>query len=300
MPPLIEPIPDNLLGRYKVLLQLKDPTGVLVRRFDEMLRTMPGAAHLEATTFSMLQGWFRLQPEIHDIPNVGGPDFKALATPTPLYVECKYLERDSVAERSELPDEMTDEGGSFGLITSKIKNRIADASRQLELRPDGPGIAVIGTDHLMADALMDTLAAEWVLTGTQRIQVAVEGGAAREVTWLQDSVWLAHPPAKGEDFERLRVPVSAVILMTFNLEARTVSMLGVLNPWPRPGMALPIRFFPRLPFARFASPPTVNGATALPPAEWVMCQPDPLVVTVLRPEIPDHMVRGEEPPRRVI
>jgi hypothetical protein len=76
-------------------------------------------------------------------------------------------------------------------------------------------------------------------------------------------------------------------------------MYGILNPWPRPGMALPLRYFPRLPFAKFASPPTI-GTPTLPPVEWVIHQPDPLQISCFRLEIPDHLLRGEEPPRPVI
>ncbi|HLY74556.1 MAG TPA: hypothetical protein VKU80_10610 [Planctomycetota bacterium] len=298
MPPLITIIPDDMLGRYRVLLQLKDPSGDLVRRFNEMFDRTPGAAYLEVMTFAILQGHFRLQPEIDDVPHVGGPDFKTTAHPTPLYVECKYLDRERVEARTALPDGFPDRGGSFTHDNAKIRLRISDACRQLERRPDGPGIAVIGTDHVLADAVMDAVACEWLLTGEQRIQV--QDGAVLDVTGLANSVWLDHPPAPGDDFQRLLVPVSAVILMTFNFEAKTASMLGILNPWPRPGLALPIRHFPRLPFARFASTPMFIQGGVLSPVEWVIHQPDPLPVSVFGLEIPDHVVRGEEPPRRVI
>jgi hypothetical protein len=297
---LITSLPSDLLGRYKVILELKDPTGELLRRFEKTLRDVPGAAYLEALTFSMFQGYFRLQPEINDDPSIGGADFKMLVNPAePMFAECKYLERGVVAANSSIPDDVMAPGGSYSQITDQIQTRVKGATSQLALG-HGPGIAVIGTDHANASDLMGAHAAETLLTSTTHIEVPISRqtgsatGPAEVVAPLKNSVFLARPPRPGDDLARLRIPVSAVLLVTFNFDERTASLVGILNPWPK--YPLNIRQFPRVPFARFAGEPTISQVT-LPPVEWVVHAPDPLPVQpVLPPDIPEHQIRGENPP----
>lgn len=305
MPPprLMTSMPADLLGRYKILLELKDPTGELLRRFNATLRDVPGAAHLEALTFSMFQGYFRLQPEINDDPSTGGADFKMTVNPAePMYAECKYLERGAVANNSTIPDDVMAPGGSYLQITDQIQTKIKGATSQLALG-DGPGIAVIGTDHANASDLMGTHAAQTLLTSTTHIEVPISRqtgsatGPAQVVAPLENSVFLARPPRPGDNLARLRIPVSAVFLINFDFDARRASIVGILNPWPKYG--LDIRRFPRVPFARFAGEPTITQTT-LPAVEWVIHDPNPLEVEpILRPDIPDHLIRGENPPTPV-
>lgn len=272
-PLVVEGLPADLVDRYKE--QLRRRHQYLRDRFERMLRDMPGAAHLEAMTYAAMDTAFHLGPEIHDNPSTGGADLKMTSvSSSPLYAECKYLERGAVEEQSGLdvcaPVEM--EVANYQQITGMIQTNVKSATAQLAACVDGAGIAVIGTDHLGAEEVMGDTAAEWLLTSTPRISIPISRvtgsavGPAQEVAHLRDSVFLARPPRVGDDLARLRVPVSAELLYCFNVSGRWGKLIGCLNPWP--STALDIRRFPGVPFARFVSTPTISER-ALPRVEWV-------------------------------
>jgi hypothetical protein len=273
-PFVVQNLPSDLLGRYKEALWQKDPH--LLERFERTLRDMPGAAHLEAMTYAAMDTTFGMCPEIHDHPSDGGADLKLTAdVSNVIYQECKYLERSAVAEESRLDDcdPLDMVPVNYSHITGMIQTKVKNATAQLADEADGAGIAVIGTDHRGAQEVLDDMAAEWLLTSTTHIEVPISrrtGSAVRPaqaIAPLRNSVFLARPPQIGDDLRRLRVPVSAVLLYWFDVSARWGTMIGCLNPWPL--RSLDIHRFPGVPFARFASTPTITDRI-LPAVEWVV------------------------------
>jgi hypothetical protein len=272
-PLVFQDLPANCLDCYKNALRRKDQH--LLERFERSLHDMPGAAYLEAMTYAVMDAKFHQRPEIHDDLSVGGADLKlAVDTANPIYAECKYMERSAVAQESGLEDcplwEM--EGGSYSQIIRMIQSNVKSATAQLANASDGAGVAVIGTDHGSAQTVLDDTAAEWLLTSTTHLEVPISArtgsavGPVQVIAPLRDSVFLARPPQPGDDLRRLRIPVSAVLLYWFDVEGHWGTLIGCLNPWPsRP---LDIRRFPGVPFARFASTPSIADR-ALPPVEWV-------------------------------
>jgi hypothetical protein len=288
-------IPRELLPRYRFILELKDPQ--LARRFDARLTASPGSAHLEALTYSLLEGPLRLHPEIEETAGGGGPDFKLSPAPsTPVYVECKHLDQDSVSEQTGIQHESF-AAGPYSLITEKIGSAIGDCVRQLSRRTTGPGLAVIGSNHSDAYHLLGAYEAETVLRGTTHLRTPINRPPSRsriqEVAPLRDSAFLRPPRGRGMDIDRRRLPVSAVLLVAFNFEARWAQALGILNPWPnRP---FDYRLLPGIPFARFKKTPRITQWT-VPPVEWVIDSPEPRRFEAIQPpDLPETQLR-EGPP----
>ncbi len=270
---VIKGLPSDLIDRYKTKLQQRSQH--LLDRFERTVRDMPGAAHLEAITFAAMDQEFRLGPEIHDDPSMGGADFKLVSIPSsPIYQECKYVERGAVAAESGLDDSapVDMEIRRHQQITGMLQTNVRSATRQLADCLDGPGIAVIGTDHADGGTVMSDYSIKQLMTSTPQLEVPISHatgsavGPLQEVLHLHDSVFLAHPPRGSDDLARLRVPVSAVLLFWFDVAARWGTVIGCLNPWPlRP---LDYSRFPGVPFARFVSIPTI-AERSLPELEWV-------------------------------
>src|SRR5690242_9373510 len=73
--------PDGMLQSYSEYLRKVYPENV--KRFDQLRISDRQAAIAEAVVFGTLQG-FNLDPQIHDQPNSGGPDFICCAYRGPL------------------------------------------------------------------------------------------------------------------------------------------------------------------------------------------------------------------------
>ncbi len=271
MPPCFAagPFPADFLDQYRSAL---GPTGGHLRdRFERTVRgSTPGAAQLEAVTFSVMKHTFNLNPQIHEDPSSGGADFKLNG---PTYLEIKYLDRIAVAEKSRLVDAPIVDDHVYNPegITSLIQTAVKGTTRQLAACIDGSGIAIVGTDHLSARMIMDFYAAEKVLTSSTELRAPIAtgtrtAGLVQHVAPLLDSVFLENPAGPGDDLGRLRVPVSAVLLVCFHVADRWATLIGALNPWPlRP---LDTAKFPGIPFVRFSTPPTISART-LPSLEWI-------------------------------
>jgi len=291
-------IPGDLLGRYKLILELKERR--LRENFERRLVSSSGSAHLEALTYCLMEHPFRLRPEIEETASGGGPDFKLSRSPSnPIYVECKFLDRDSVTEQTGIVHGSF-AGGSYSPMTEKISSSVGDCVPQLARRNTGPGIGVIGSDHSDAWHLLGPGAAETLLHGTTHLRVPINRRRAQvgEVAPLLDSVFLRPPRRRGEDIDRRRFPVSAVLLVAFNFEDRVAMVSGILNPWPiRP---IDYRLLPGIPFARFKKTPSIRQRT-VPPVEWVIHSPEARRFEAIQPpDIPESQLRGEEPPPPIL
>ncbi len=268
--PLVFDLEVDPIPAYKEKLQETHPG--LLALFEIRLRECPGAAHLEAYTFTIFKV-LNLNPQIHERPDSGGADFRMLSTPAqPIYAECKYIDRRTVAAMSGLSDDEQDGVQTYSQITPKLQSTIGEAVPQLSLCSDGPGVAVVGTDHLRADMVMGWWAAEKLLTSTTvlRVPISQESGHAvgpiHEFAALRDSAFLRPAQSAGEDLDRRRLPASAALMLAFNTATRRVHAMGVLNPWPV--RAIDHRHFARIPFARFSQTPSNVGAS-LPAVEFI-------------------------------
>ena len=283
----------DIVAAYRLLLEVKRPD--LLPLFDQRLKDCPGSARLEAITFTLLDNWFRLQPSVYEDPAKGGPDFEARhSLHRQLFVEVKYLQAEAVAQKSGLAKEGISESGWFSFITPKLEEALKDAARQLGNMP-GPGICVIGSDHPEAGMLMGAFAASTLLTSESHIEIPISNdggpaGDARVVTDLKSAAFMRPSSDPGEELRSMRRSISAVILVAFNYEASTASIVGLLHhDAARP---LDWRVFEGVPFARFGSAPA-PGAEAN--VEFVISHPKPLGIPMLLPvELKESDLRGED------
>jgi hypothetical protein len=124
----------------------------------------PRAAQAEAVVFSWLRAE-KLEPYLFEDAGTGGPDFCCARSGTHGFlVEATSLDSEMVSERSRLPAEITGPGGGpFALITEKLKAKAQSKAAQLAGH-DMPTVLAIASDHAFASILMDTLAAEYLMT----------------------------------------------------------------------------------------------------------------------------------------
>jgi hypothetical protein len=134
------------------------------------------AAQAEAVVFSWLRAE-KLEPTIFEDAGTGGPDFCATHAKTNRFlIEATSLDSDMVAERSGLAADITAAGGgAFALITEKLKAKAQSKAKQLSGQ-SLPTVLAIASDHAFASLLMDSLAAEYLMTSAPQINVPIGGG----------------------------------------------------------------------------------------------------------------------------
>jgi hypothetical protein len=212
----------------------------------------PAAAQAEAVVFSWLRAE-KLEPRLFEDAGTGGPDFCATHAKTDDFlVEATSLDSEMVAERSGLAAEITGAGaGAFALITEKLKAKVQGKAKQLSGQ-GMPTVLAITSDHAFASILMDTLAAEYLMTYAPQINVPIGGGREYMSTDLKHSVFQRPTgllDAAGAPIIKPALrSVGAILLMA--VDHRESSIVGLLHP----DAANPFnpQWLPMVPFVKFA------------------------------------------------
>lgn len=116
----------------------------------------------EAATFRVLQKC-DASPEVAD--QSGGPDFLCTRGASQFMVEATSFKTDKVTKDTSLRDEIPEETTvqAYGLLTRQIAQKVDDKHSQFAgLRM--PGVLAIVSDHFGAWAVLDSYAAQCVLT----------------------------------------------------------------------------------------------------------------------------------------
>lgn len=212
----------------------------------------PAAAQAEAVVFSWLRAE-KLEPRLFEDAGTGGPDFCAThAKLDHFLVEATSLDSEMVAERSGLAAEITGAGGgAFALITEKLKAKVQGKAKQLSGQ-GMPTVLAITSDHAFASILMDTLAAEYLMTSAPQINVPIGGGREFMSTDLKHSVFQRPTGLLDATGTPIIKPalrsVSAILLMA--VDHRESRIVGLLHP----DAANPFnpQWLPMVPFVKFA------------------------------------------------
>lgn len=272
---------SDVVKAYSLLLEVRYPDHDRAFR----LRTVsdPNAANAEAVMFSWLR-WHGFSPTPADAPGLGGPDF--LCSPplaAPFLLEVTSLSPDAVSQRSGWPDELSDKARSFAMITPNLWSKAKNKASQLGGHEIARVLAVC-LAHIGADALLSTLAAQWLMTSEPKLSALVGGPirAIREVTDLSKSAFLA---IREGNIIPARQSISAVLLVA--LWEQELHAVGLLHP--EPAVALDYRGFIELPFLRLEWP-VKNGVLR---TEWVVAKPAPRVDRHVPVSLTTDDLRGE-------
>lgn len=210
---VIESYADYLLRKRKKLWT----------RFQQTRQDHPESALAEAAIFRVLQGC-GVSPEVADVPNSGGPDFRCTGDQSGQFmVEATSFQPEKITRDTGLNDKVSAgiSGHAFSLLTQQIDERAAEKRRQLEKFPI-PGILAIASSHLGSALIFDVLTAEFALI-SQPFWIGGKGGT---YTDLSSSLFL-----RLEDDGTITTKnssISAVLLVSVNLDRSYVC--GALNP----------------------------------------------------------------------
>lgn len=235
------------------------------KQFLDRKRSNPAAAQAEAAVFSWLRAE-KLEPTVFEDSGTGGPDFHATHASTNCFlVEATSLESGMVTERSRLPDGTTKAfGGSFGLITEKLKAKAKSKATQLGGQPL-PTVLAITSNHAYACNLMSGFAAEYLMTSAPQINVPIGGGNVHMSTDLKDAVFWRSSctlDAAGEPIiEPALGSIGAILLI--ELGHSELRVVGLLNP--NAANSFDPQWLPNVPFVKYASVIPNQSITT----EWV-------------------------------
>jgi hypothetical protein len=272
---------SDVVKAYSLFLEVRYPDHYGAFR----LRTLsdPNGANAEAVMFSWLR-WHGFSPTPADVPGLGGPDF--LCTPplaAPFLLEVTSLNPDAVSQRSGWPDALNEKAHLFAMITpnlwSKAKNKAAQLGGHEVAR-----VLAVCLAHVGADALLSTLAAQWLMTSEPKLSVPVGAPATaiREVTDLSKSAFLA---IREGNIIPIRQSISAVLLVA--LWEQELHAVGLLHP--EPAVAFDYRSIVELPFLRLEWP-VKKGMLR---TEWVVAKPAPRVDRHVPVSLTTDDLRGE-------
>src|SRR5271166_1381921 len=124
-------------------------------QFRKRLSSDRKAGEAEAVVFSLLRAE-KLNPDIHEDPSSGGPDFCCTpASAKSFLVEVTSLDSVSVSKKSHLPLKITGRGGgAFSLITDKLRQEASNKAKQLG-GGSLPAVLAITSDYDFAGVLLD-------------------------------------------------------------------------------------------------------------------------------------------------
>ena len=274
---------DGMINSYAQYLSRKHVSNF--ERFESLRVANHEGAVAEAIVFGLLQS-LHLSPEINEDVEVGGPDFicwgstlnfglRRIIKPSSedrFVVEATCLDPDAVTRRSGIPNVLPDDisGGPFSLLTRSICNKVKDKTTQLGGH-EMPRVLAVASSHAQVGALINTGAAEWMLTSEPRIIGEIGSyGPGRQCTDLRSSVFLRIAD-DGRTALPCRQTISAILLVAVYGDKSEV--YGILHP--QPARPLRIDFFPKIPFVRLTKWPITDGIIS---TEWVVADPEGLGV----------------------
>jgi hypothetical protein len=256
---------QDVVNSYRCYLGRNRDLGNQCTQFLKREKSDPAAAQAEAVVFSWLRAE-KLEPRLFEDAGTGGPDFCATHANTERFlIEATSLDSQMVAERSGLAAEITGAGGgAFGLITDKLKAKAQSKAKQLSGR-GMPTVLAIASDHAFASILMDSLAAEYLMTSAPQINVPIGGGREYMSTDLKDSVFQRSTGLLDTNGAPIIQPslrsISAILLMA--VDHRKSQIVGLLHP----DAVNPFnpQWLPMVPFVKFAGVFSLTNITT----EWV-------------------------------
>jgi hypothetical protein len=235
-----------------------------LKKFVQRLEASPEAAKAEAIVFA----WLRaddLAPEIVESPSQGGADFRCHPQKGKDFIlEVTALGTGAVVQNSELSHDPAHIGGAFSLLTSMLKSRVKDKTKQLSKDPHKLArIVAITSLHPKSDVLLNRHSAFSFFLSDPSFPIhAAEGGISNiRATDLNNSPffkWDKHDPDK---IVPLRRDVSAVLLIP--ILVHQIRPIGILHPDPI--FPFDIYSLYQVPLLRLRSWPILNGKIEL---EW--------------------------------
>jgi hypothetical protein len=263
--------PDGMLQSYSEYLRNVHPENA--KRFDLLRISDREAAIAEAVVFGILQG-FKVDPQIHDQPNSGGPDFICCAYRGPLaprrpedrfVVEATSLDPDAVTDRSHIANEVPEDisGGAFGLVTRNICNKAKAKATQLSNYPM-PRVLAIASSHAGVAALFNNATAMWALVSEPHWRHEIGSDTVDTAEYYRPSLFIK--PGPDGTIIPCRQSISAILLVA--VYGGQSEIWGILHP----EAAQPFNYacLPDLPFVRIAEWPVRNGKIL---TEWVIADP---------------------------
>lgn len=217
-------------------------------------------AHFEAIVFGILK-YFKMQVD----PCATGPDFFCRSSQGNLYCEAKFINSESVTNRSGV-QEGSDEG-SYERPTVTILNQVKKAVKQFG-ECDGPRVVFVGSNHSRSGLFFGPDAVKELLTSQEKLvfpinQIAKTRGIRHE-TDLKHSMAIKLERKNGRlEVGKVRQSISAVILVNAS-DGNVVYLLGALHP--KPVKPLEPTMFPKLPFVAFTKTPSAGSVIKI---HWI-------------------------------
>ena len=231
---------------------LSDFNGQYLRNWERIVNQNEEAALAEARFRQLLESWnIRVEPneDLHE--NSSRPDFCCHADDNKFYVEVTCITREVATAKTGRPvvpvsGRMYVVNPSTDAVWAKCQGRKASQCSNL----DAPAILAIGTFHDSVATEWDKTAANWVLTGEQKITLGInrqtgEVGDTYQSTELHSAAFLR--PDENEEIGFARNSISGLLLCGFSL---THLPIGVLHP--NPARPFDPRLLPQIEFGRVA------------------------------------------------
>jgi hypothetical protein len=194
---------DSVIESYSAWLGLKHPEAR--ERFENLRASNSEGAMAEAVVFRLLQT-LQAHPELHESASTGGADFmcshgrsvfRSKAHYDPFVVEATCLDPDAVTDRSNLPNEISEDntGGAFGMVTQNIFNKVRDKAPQVANYPM-PRVLAISSSHAHISLVFNGAAAQWALISDihWRHEIGSDKVDPREYTDLRCSIFMKPGP----------------------------------------------------------------------------------------------------------
>ena len=177
---------------------------------------------------------------LSDAPGTGGVDFEFTAIGRSFLVEVTNISTDAASAASGMPD--TDLfKGFYGLLTSRIRQKVRRKLNQARQRSDHPLLVAVTTLHWNASrACINRTAVEFAMGSPPRItfnwnpDAGCAEGDLYQSTDLSQSVFLSPRLVLGPDGAPIAhakyEPISGFLVGGFGLGPGEVRVLGALNP----------------------------------------------------------------------
>lgn len=175
-----------------------------------------------------------------ETPGEGGIDFEFAVNGRPFLVEVTNISVAAASSASGMPDAELFKG-SYGLLTSRIRQKVRGKFRQARLQVGCPLLVAVTTLHWNAShACVERRAVEFAMVSPPQItskwnpQSGMSEGDLYQSTDLSQSVFLSPTPLLGADGQSVAQakyePISGFLLGGFGLGPREVRVFGALNP----------------------------------------------------------------------
>ena len=238
----------SIMDRYRKFLDASYPEHI--GPFNDRLSAQPASARAEALGYF----FFSEHTDKVDVAEdraKGGIDFLCRTQKTEYVVEVTHLEVETVRRRSGLPNEPprhTGEGRFYKMITASLRNTVRNKVKQMS-GYNCPRLLLIACEHVHANSVMDTRAAELLLT--------------YDCNFPQSEVFYYE---KCKKWQALYQSISAILLVSVSFDH--ASVLGVLHPVPH--YKFPIELLAEVPFVGLGTFPPEQGILDI---DWYQQQP---------------------------